>query len=114
VGHAFLVDAKTFGWLMPFAVLALPAAFAIYFAVGIAVARLLWTDGALRILTLAAALTASEWLRGHLFTGVPWNVLGYAITTPLALAQGASLVGLWGMTIIAVAAFASPATLADE
>ena len=25
IGHAFLVDAKTFGWLLPFAVVALPA-----------------------------------------------------------------------------------------
>ena len=46
VGHAFLVDAQTFGWLLPFAVTALPAAFAIYTAVGVALARLLWTRGA--------------------------------------------------------------------
>src|SRR5262249_18843294 len=78
------------------------------------VARLLWTRGAWRIVTLAAALTASEWLRGHLFTGFPWNAFGYALTGPLPLAQGASLIGLWGMTFLAVAIFASPAVLADD
>src|SRR5262249_2734138 len=36
VGYAFLVDIKTFGWLMPFAVVALPAGMAIYTALGFA------------------------------------------------------------------------------
>ncbi len=30
---------------------------------------------------------------------------------PLPMAQGASVLGLWGMTFLAVAVFASPATL---
>src|SRR4029453_4954164 len=63
---------------------------------------------------LAVALTVSEWLRGHLFTGFPWNALGYALTNPLALAQTASLIGLWGLTFLALAIFASPAVLADD
>jgi apolipoprotein N-acyltransferase len=32
----------------------------------------------------------------------------------LALAQSAGLIGIWGLTFVAVAAFASPATFADE
>jgi apolipoprotein N-acyltransferase len=114
VGFAFLVDAKTFGWLMPFAVIALPAGLALFTACGFALARALWTRGAERILTLAAALTVTEWLRGHVLTGFPWNVFGYALTTPLVLAQSVALVGLWGLTFIAIAVFASPAVLADE
>ncbi len=114
VGHAFLVDAKTFGWLLPFAVTALPAGMAVYTALGLALARLLWVRGAMRLVALAVALTAAEWLRGHLFTGFPWNAYGYALTGPLALAQTASLTGIWGLTFIAVALFASPAVLADE
>jgi len=114
VGYAFLVDAKTFGWLMPFAVLALPAGLAGFTALGFALARLLWTPGSVRILVLAAALTTTEWLRGHVLSGFPWNAFGYALTGPLVLAQNAALVGLWGLTFIAVAVFAAPAVLADE
>jgi apolipoprotein N-acyltransferase len=114
IGYAFLVDAPDFGWLLPIAVIGLPAVLAIYTAFGVALARVLWTRGALRILALAAALTTSEWLRGHLLTGFPWNAFGYALTTPLALAQAASLVGIWGLTFIAIAVFASPATLSDD
>ena len=49
-----------------------------------------------------------------MLTGFPWNVFGYALTNPLALAQGVALIGVWGLTFIAVAVFASPAVLADE
>jgi len=114
VGNAFLVDAKTFGWLLPFAVIALPAGMAVYTALGLALARLIWTRGATRVLALAVALTVAEWLRGHLFSGFPWNAYGYALISPLWLAQGAALVGLWGLTLLAVAVYASPAVLADD
>jgi apolipoprotein N-acyltransferase len=113
IGSAFLVDAPTFAWLMPFAVLGLPAYLALFTAAGFALARLLWTRDASRLLALALSLTITEWLRGHLLSGFPWNSFGYALSEPLALAQTASLIGLWGMTFLSVAIFASPAVLID-
>jgi apolipoprotein N-acyltransferase len=113
LGYAFLVDAQTFAWLMPFAILGLPTYLALFTAFGFALARLLWTHDASRVLGLAVSLTISEWLRGHVLTGFPWNAFGYALSEPLALAQTASLIGLWGMTFLAVAIFSSPAVLID-
>ena len=114
IGYAFLVDAKTFGWLLPIAVGGLPAVLAIYTGLGLALARLMWVRGPARIAALAVALTITEWLRGHLFTGFPWNTFGYALTEPLALAQSVSLVGVWGLTFLSIAIFATPAVLIDE
>ena len=114
IGNAFLVDASTFAWLMPFAILGLPAYLALFTAFGFALARLLWTRDASRVLALAIGLTIAEWLRGHLLSGFPWNAFGYALSEPLALAQTASLIGLWGMTFLCVAIFASPAALIDS
>ena len=113
IGNAFLVDAPTFAWLMPFAVLGLPAYLALFPAFGFGLARLIWSKDGSRVIALAASLTASEWLRGHVLTGFPWNAFGYALTNPLALAQLASLIGLWGLTFLSVAIFASPAVLID-
>jgi apolipoprotein N-acyltransferase len=113
IGYAFLVDASTFAWLMPFAVLGLPAYLALFTAFGFALARLVWTRDASRVIALAASLTIAEWLRGHVLTGFPWNAFGYALTEPLALAQTASLIGLWGLTFLSLAIFASPAVLID-
>jgi apolipoprotein N-acyltransferase len=113
IGSAFLVDAKTFAWLLPFAITLLPAGMAVYAGVGCVIARLLWGPGPFRVLTLAAALSLTEWLRGHLFTGFPWNAFGYALTTPLPLAESVAIFGIWGLTLIAVAVFAAPALLSD-
>ncbi|MGA2125381.1 MAG: apolipoprotein N-acyltransferase [Xanthobacteraceae bacterium] len=114
IGIAFLVDAKTFAWLMPFAVVVFPAGLAVLTGLGLALARLLWTRGASRVIALALSLTIAEWVRGHVLTGFPWNAFGYALTGPPALAQGAALIGLWGLTFLAVLVFASPALLADD
>lgn len=111
LGAAFLVDPGTFGWLMPFGVVGLPAICAVYPALGFALARLIWSRGAARIFALAFGLGVSEWLRGHLFTGFPWNTLGMALGQTLWLMQGASLFGLYGLTFLAVLILASPATL---
>jgi len=114
IGYAFLVDAKTFGWLLPIAVAGLPAYLALYTALGLAAARLIWVRGPERILALAATLTIAEWLRGHLLSGFPWNTFGYAFAEPLVLAQGVSLVGVWTLTFFCVAIFSTPAVIADD
>jgi apolipoprotein N-acyltransferase len=114
IGHAFLVDAQTFGWLLPIAVTTLPAGLALFTAFGVGLARLLWSKGPTRVLALSVGLTVAEWLRGHLLTGFPWNAFGYTLATPLVLAQTGALIGLWGLTAIATAVYASPAVLADN
>jgi apolipoprotein N-acyltransferase len=75
---------------------------------------LLWAPGFARILALAGTWTACEWLRGHLFTGFPWNGLGYAFAGSDILAQSASLWGVYGLGFAVVLITAAPATLADD
>lgn len=111
VGRAFLVEADLFGWLMPFAVIALPAGLALFCALGAALAHLFWSAGFARIFALATGLTAAEWLRGHVFSGFPWNTLGQALAFADHPMQAAALVGLYGLTFLAVLIFAAPAAL---
>lgn len=114
IGMAFLVQADQFEWLMPFAVVGLPAYLALFPAFGAAIARLLWSPGLARILAFAFGIGLSEWLRGHVLTGFPWNSFGYALASVPAFAQAAAYVGLWGLTLFALAVFASPAVLIDR
>lgn len=111
LGAAFLVEADQFAWAMPFGVLGLPALLAFFPAFGFALARLLWLPDARRILAFAFGLTVAEWLRGHLFTGFPWNSPGMALGQNLWLMQSASVVGLYGLTFLSLCIGAAPAVL---
>ena len=115
VGEAFLVEAEKFAWLMPFAVTLLPAGLALFWAAAAAVARLFWTEGIARLFVFAVVFAVFEWLRGHVLTGFPWNVVGYALTYPLPLMQSAALFGAYGLTAIALFVFPAPLVmLADH
>ncbi|HEX5998558.1 MAG TPA: apolipoprotein N-acyltransferase [Hyphomicrobiaceae bacterium] len=114
IGDAFLVEAEVFAFLMPAAVMAMPAGLALFYAAATGIASLVWQSRLWRVLGLALALSAAEWLRGHILSGFPWNVLGYALTYPLELMQSAAVLGIYGLTLAAVLIFSLPALLVTE
>ena len=114
IGEAFLVEAETFAWLLPFAVTLLPAALAVFWGLAAAAVAALRLQGAARVLALAIGLGLAEWLRGHLFTGFPWNTLGYVLTGPPVLMQSAALVGTYALTPIAVVVLGLPLVAAAD
>ncbi|MGF7159032.1 apolipoprotein N-acyltransferase [Rhodoligotrophos appendicifer] len=114
VAEAFLVEAETYAWMIPFAVVLLPAGMALYWGAGAAAASSLWQRGAGRILALAACLTLTEWLRGVLFTGFPWSLPGYAMGILDGLAQSASVMGAYGLTFLVLVLAAIPVLALDH
>ena len=111
IGAAFLVDAEAYAWAMPVGVLFLPALLAVFYGFAAAAARLFWSDGIGRIAVLAAAFGVGEWLRGVVFTGFPWNAVGYGVMPIPLLMQPAAVFGMVGMNTLAVFAFSLPALL---
>ncbi len=112
IGIAFLVEADKFAWLIPFAITSMPAGLALFYAGACALAMFWWRSGAGRIFTLAFTFFAAEWLRGHVLTGFPWNLWGYALAGSDALMQTTALFGIYGLTLLALLIFASPAAIA--
>ncbi|MCP5432955.1 MAG: apolipoprotein N-acyltransferase [Alphaproteobacteria bacterium] len=113
LAYPFLVDADRFAWMMPLGVAVLPAGLALFTAAAFVAARASWTPGPQRVIVFAIALAGSEWLRGHMFTGFPWGLVGYAWTSVLPVAQAASVVGSYGLSFLTALAAASPAALAS-
>jgi apolipoprotein N-acyltransferase len=114
IGEAFLVEAEIFAVFMPLAVILMPAGLALFHAAAAGIAAWFWNRGLWRVLALALALSAAEWLRGHVLSGFPWNVLGYALTYPLELMQSAAVLGIYGLTLAAALVFGLPAILCSE
>lgn len=102
IGYAFLVDAETYLWMMPFMVGGLAAGMAVYWGLAAVAVNLLGWRGLSLVLGFAAVLAVMENLRGRLFTGFPWAAPGLAIDGMGALAQGASFLGMTGFTLLLV------------
>lgn len=113
IGIAFLVDADRFGFIMPFAVAGMAAGMAIFPAlVTFALGCLGWR-GPARVALLATFWLLSEWLRGWVLTGLPWNLIGSVWSFSPATLQLAAVTGIWGLSLMTVLAAAAPAVLAE-
>jgi apolipoprotein N-acyltransferase len=119
IAAALFVDIATFWWLVPIAALGLPAAFALYTGSAVLLVNLatnhLRLPGTARIVLFAIAWTATEWVRGHAFTGLPWNLIGSTwsggFPGAIAMLQTAAWVGIYGLSFVTVLAASLPALL---
>lgn len=102
IGFAFLVEAETYLWMMPFMLGILAGGMALYWGLAALAAKWLGGRGASLALAFAASLGGAEWLRGHLFTGFPWAAPGQMVDAMGGLAQLCSLTGMTGLTLLIV------------
>jgi len=112
VGASFLVEADMFLWALPFAVCFLAMGLGLFYALAFAIWRCLigsTTSDFAALLYWVVCLSVSEWVRGHIFTGFPWNLPGMAFLTYLPLAQAASLWGIYGQSFLVLLLALSPA-----
>jgi apolipoprotein N-acyltransferase len=112
IAAALFVDLSDFWWLVPVAALALPAGLALYSGAALAAthlaARHLRLPPTARICAFAISWTAAEWIRGHAFTGFPWNLIGYAwsgaFPGALAILESAAWIGIYGLSLLTLLA----------
>jgi apolipoprotein N-acyltransferase len=109
VAEAFLVEPWRHAWLIPFVMTALPGGMALFFAAAGALAMAMWRPGAARVFALAFAFGLAEYARGHVLTGLPWNLIGYGLLASGPLMQLAALLGVYALSVLAVLLFAAPA-----
>jgi apolipoprotein N-acyltransferase len=113
ITEPFMVDAREQGWMAPFALVLLAGGLALFWGAAALAYRALGTRGVARVLVFAGCLAGFEWLRGHLFTGFPWDLPGETWRAGSPPSQAAALVGAYGLSWITVAIAAAPAVLAQ-
>lgn len=99
---ALLTEPEKFAWLIPFALFALTALIALFTAFFAAVFFQIRRWGIIGALLFATLWTLVEYGRGHLFSGFPWNLAGYAFNASDMSLQLSSVVGVYGLTFLAV------------
>jgi apolipoprotein N-acyltransferase len=114
ISAALFVDIHQWGWVLPFSAILGPALFAFYYGF---IPLLAWRHQGNEVaytLTIITLWSAIEWLRGHLFTGFPWNLLGYAWTQALPVMQTSAFIGIYGLTLLTLLWASIPALLPNK
>lgn len=103
IGNALLVEGNEFVWAWPLAVSGLPAMLAFFPASACYISKKTSKDNKLLFLPIfIVCLSLSEWLRGHLFTGFPWNLFGYAWGAQLEILQILALSNVYFLTSLTI------------
>ena len=109
IANAMLVDVAKFGWMIPFSVLGLSGALAVYFLLfGIAVHRLHSSHRWVNLLRFAILWVVIEYARSVGPFGFPWNLAGYITLSALPAAQFASVIGTFGLSFMVILAGVLP------
>ena len=111
ITEPFMVDAKNQGWMAPFALVMMAGGLALFWGGAAFLYRILNPRGFARVLVFAGCLAGFEWLRGHIFTGLPWNLPGETWRAGSAPSQAAAVFGAYGLSWITIAIAAAPAIL---
>lgn len=85
-------------YLMPLGAIGLPAVLALFSAGAVYLTYRLSSSNLGRALTLAVTWSVFDWLRGHVLTGLPWNLLGYS--WDLTWLQSTSIIGIYGLSLL--------------
>ena len=103
----FFVDAAQDGGMAPVALTLMAGGMALFWALAGALSALMGADPRGRALGFAVALAATDLLRGYVFTGLPWALVGH-IWVGTWPAQIAALVGPVGLSLMTTLAAAAP------
>ena len=100
IGNALLVDGNPYKWAWPLAVCGLPALLAFFNGFACLIAhRYCSLKTFIGYLGFVSLLSSFEFLRGHLFTGFPWNLYGYT-WVDTSIAQLAAFESVYSLTFL--------------
>ncbi len=104
IGNALLIEPEKFGWLYPITLLASGAFFGLFFAFPAVLtfyAKSKWQ----KWIAFSTIFVLFEWIRSFIFTGFPWNLLGYSLAFSDELIQIASVGGTYLLSLLAMLSY---------
>ena len=103
----FFVEPEIYGWMAPFALALMAAGGALFWTIPAWAAARLMPGFPRQGIGFAALIVLSDWLRGWIFTGLPWALTGHIwIATPAG--QTAATFGSIGLSALTMTAAALP------
>lgn len=114
ISFALLLDVSSFGWLIPFAVLLIPAILAIYVGLTGLLAKTFSKNKYQLLINFICLWTIVEIIRVNILTGAPWLLLGYSLCFSDSMLQSASIFGVYGLSFVVLCITCSPYLLLNQ
>jgi len=100
IGSAFIARGPEFIPAMPPMILALGTVLASFWGLAGYIFGRLNPKGFAAGIAFVSFIFIAEFIRGHLFGGFPWNLLGYIFKAGDPISQSASIFGIYGLSLV--------------
>ncbi len=100
IGSAFIARGPEFIPVMPPMILALGALLAFFWGIAGAAFIKMRPKGLIVLPAFVSVFFLAEFVRGHIFGGFPWNLMGYIFEAGGPISQIAAFGGIYGLTLI--------------
>ena len=101
---------ENFKALIPFAIILVPAFLALFYATAFYFYALLKIKKIVSSFFLfALGIGLLEFIRGHIFTGFPWNLIAFSFSNQTEFINIISIIGSYGFNLICISLFMTPA-----
>lgn len=119
IAYSLMVDPDRYAWLIPFTVIGLnglialfPAFFALAYYLAVKKLNLREERRVIAAIVVFALLwLGQEWLRGHILTGFPWNLIGYVWTVTNSSMQVYWWLGIYATSFLTILIALAPVLL---
>ncbi len=110
IAFAFLIRGPDFIWMIPIAIPAFALFLGLFMAIPAWALIYLWghpkaaklNNSVSFVFLFSVLFSLFEYLRGHILTGLPWNLSGQSLLGIVAGAQGAALFGVYGLGFVLI------------
>jgi len=103
---------QSFNYLIPFAILLIPALLAIFYGLASYLFMILKIKKIINsFLVFSLIFAIFEFFRGSILTGFPWNLIAYSFSKQLEIISIISIIGTYGFNLFCISLFTSPALL---
>ena len=101
---------QSFRFLIPLAIILLPALLAIFYGLMTYLFSILYSKNTIGSFFIFSVLFGTfEFIRGSIFTGFPWNLIAFSFSESIYFIQILSIIGTYSFNLICISLFTVPA-----